>query len=130
MKASCSNTASPGGSTKRLQRKSGGQPLPELPKKLDLGEYWSFDTALFLHVSWLVSMAVKETNALWIDLANPLFSCTGMKFWLYMITVILSLPKSIVFVALGAPVSKNSKGAKWAKVVAIGVVVLVTCKFS
>ena len=49
-----------------------------------------------------------------------------MKFWLYMVTVILSLPKSIVFVVLGSPTAKNSKGAKWAKVVAIGVVVVIT----
>jgi len=59
-------------------------------------------------------------------LANPLFSCTGMKFWLYMATVILSLPKSMVFVALGSPSSEHSKGAKWGKVVAIGIVVLIT----
>lgn len=59
-------------------------------------------------------------------LANPLFACTGMKFWLYMTTVILSLPKSMVFVALGTPSSENSKGAKYAKVVAIGIVVIVT----
>ena len=62
------------------------------------------------------------------DLANPLFSCTGMKFWLYMVTVVLSLPKTIVFVVLGTPTAKNSKGAKWAKVVAIGVVVVITSK--
>lgn len=59
-------------------------------------------------------------------LANPLFACTGMKFWLYMATVFLSLPKNLVFVALGTPASENSKGAKWAKVVAIGVVVVIT----
>jgi len=61
-------------------------------------------------------------------LANPLFACTGMKFWLYMITVVLSLPKSMVFVALGTPSSESSKGTKYAKVVAIGVVVLITSK--
>ncbi|RDW57210.1 hypothetical protein BP5796_12660 [Coleophoma crateriformis] len=59
-------------------------------------------------------------------LANPLFSCTGMKFWLYMVTVFLSLPKSIVFVALGTGSSENSKAVKWGKVVAIGVVVVIT----
>ncbi|KAN0094098.1 hypothetical protein V8E51_017282 [Hyaloscypha variabilis] len=59
-------------------------------------------------------------------LANPLFACTGMKFWLYMTTVILSLPKSMVFVALGTPSSEGSKGTKYAKVVAIGVVVAIT----
>ncbi|KAL2062177.1 hypothetical protein VTL71DRAFT_6443 [Oculimacula yallundae] len=59
-------------------------------------------------------------------LANPLFACTGMKFWLYMITVILSLPKSVVFVALGSPSSKGSKAAKWGKVAAIAVVVVIT----
>lgn len=53
-----------------------------------------------------------------------------MKFWVYMVTVILSLPKSIVFVALGSPSSQNSKGVKWAKVVAIGVVVVITSEFS
>ncbi|KAG0650676.1 Golgi apparatus membrane TVP38 [Hyphodiscus hymeniophilus] len=40
--------------------------------------------------------------------------------------LIISLPKTIVFVVLGAPTAKNSKGAKWAKVVAIGVVVIIT----
>jgi len=59
-------------------------------------------------------------------LANPLFSCTGMKFWLYMVTVILSLPKAMVFVALGTPSSEHSKGGKWAKIIAIAIVVLVT----
>jgi hypothetical protein len=51
-----------------------------------------------------------------------------MKFWLYMITVILSLPKSMVFVALGTPSSESSKGLKYAKVVAIGVLVAITSK--
>lgn len=59
-------------------------------------------------------------------LANPLFACTGMKFWLYMTTVILSLPKSLVFVALGSPSSQNSKAAKWGKAAAIFVVVVIT----
>jgi hypothetical protein len=49
-----------------------------------------------------------------------------MKFWLYMTTVILSLPKSLVFVALGAPSSEGSKGTKVGKVIAIGVVVAIT----
>jgi hypothetical protein len=53
-----------------------------------------------------------------------------MKFWLYMITVILSLPKSIVFVILGTPSSENSKAAKFAKVIAIGVVVIITRRLS
>jgi hypothetical protein len=53
-----------------------------------------------------------------------------MKFWLYMATVILSLPKSIVFVALGSPGSEHSKGAKYGKVVAIGVLIAVTRKFT
>ncbi|TVY36041.1 Golgi apparatus membrane protein [Lachnellula subtilissima] len=61
-------------------------------------------------------------------LANPLFSCTGMKFWVYMATVILSLPKSMVFVALGSPSSEGSKAAKWGKVVAIGIVVIISGK--
>ncbi|TVY62926.1 Golgi apparatus membrane protein TVP38, partial [Lachnellula suecica] len=59
-------------------------------------------------------------------LANPLFACTGMAFWLYMVTVFLSLPKSLVFVALGSPGNENNKAAKWGKVVAIGVVVIIT----
>ncbi|KAJ4421126.1 hypothetical protein N0V82_003890 [Gnomoniopsis sp. IMI 355080] len=59
-------------------------------------------------------------------LANPIFSTTGMKFWIYMATVIASLPKVIVFVALGTPTSEHSKGAKAGKVVAIGVVVVIT----
>lgn len=45
-----------------------------------------------------------------------------------MSTVVLSLPKSLVFVALGAPSSEGSKGTKYAKVVAIGVVVAITSK--
>ncbi len=49
-----------------------------------------------------------------------------MKFWLYMATVILSLPKSMVFVALGTPSSETTKATKYAKVVAIGVVVAIT----
>lgn len=75
------------------------------------------------------SKEVEEANGMCIDLANPLFACTGMKLWLYMATVVLSLPKNMVFVALGTPASENSKGAKWAKVVAIGVVVVITCKY-
>jgi hypothetical protein len=51
-----------------------------------------------------------------------------MKFWLYMVTVILSLPKTMVFVALGTPSSETRKGTKYAKVVAIGVVVVITSK--
>lgn len=43
-----------------------------------------------------------------------------------MVTVVLSLPKSMVFVALGSPSSKNSKAAKYGKVVAIAVVVIIT----
>lgn len=59
-------------------------------------------------------------------LANPLFACTGMKFWLYMTTVFLSLPKSVVFVALGTPSSEGTKATKYGKVVAIVVVVAIT----
>lgn len=47
-----------------------------------------------------------------------------------MATVIASLPKVIVFVALGTPSSEHSKGARAAKIVAIGVVVVITCAFS
>jgi len=43
-----------------------------------------------------------------------------------MATVVLSLPKSMVFVALGSPSSKNSKAAKWGKVAAIAIVVIIT----
>ena len=53
-----------------------------------------------------------------------------MAFWLYMTTVILSLPKSMVFVALGTPSSENSKGTKFAKVKAIGVLVVITGTYS
>lgn len=49
-----------------------------------------------------------------------------MKFWVYMGTVIASLPKVIVFVALGTPSSEHSKGAKAGKIIAIGVVVVIT----
>lgn len=52
-----------------------------------------------------------------------------MKFWVYMATVILSLPKTIVFVALGAPSSEGKKGAKVGKVLAIAVVVAISSKF-
>lgn len=44
-----------------------------------------------------------------------------------MATVIASLPKVIVFVALGTPSSEHSKGARVGKVIAIGVVVVITC---
>lgn len=60
------------------------------------------------------------------DLANPIFSCTGMKFWIYMATVIASLPKVIVFVALGTPSSEHSKGARAGKIIAIGVLIVIT----
>lgn len=61
-----------------------------------------------------------------LDLANPIFSCTGMKFWIYMATVIASLPKIIVFVALGTPSSEKIKGAKAGKIIAIGVLCVIT----
>lgn len=64
------------------------------------------------------------------DLVNPLFSCTGMKFWVYMTTIILFLPKAIIFVALETPSSEHSKGAKVGKVIAVAVLVAVTCKQS
>ncbi len=51
-----------------------------------------------------------------------------MKFWLYMVTVILSLPKSMIFIALGSPNSENSKGSKLGKVAAIAVLVAITGK--
>ncbi|KAH8900549.1 hypothetical protein GQ53DRAFT_633129, partial [Thozetella sp. PMI_491] len=59
-------------------------------------------------------------------LANPLFSCTGMPFWLYMSTVILSLPKTIIFVILSSPDLQNSTGAKVGKYAAITVLVIIT----
>ena len=43
-----------------------------------------------------------------------------------MVTVFLSLPKSLVFVALRLPSLKNSKAAKYGKVIAISVVVIIT----
>jgi hypothetical protein len=104
--------------------------LLELLDKLDSGECWSLDTASFHHVSLASTAKGEKTNILCADLANPLFSCTGMKFWLYMTTVILSLPKSIVFVALGSPGSEHSKGAKVGKVIAIGVLIAVTSTYS
>lgn len=52
-----------------------------------------------------------------------------MKFWVYMTTVVLSIPKTIVFVALGAPSSEGKEGAKVGKVIAIGVVVIISSKF-
>jgi len=59
-------------------------------------------------------------------LLNPLFACTGIRIWIYMSTVVLSLPKTIVFVALGTPSSETSTGAKYAKVIAVIVLVAVT----
>ena len=43
-----------------------------------------------------------------------------------MITVILSLPKQIVFVYLGNPANSGKAGAKVGKVIAIGVLVVIT----
>ena len=43
-----------------------------------------------------------------------------------MITVILSLPKQIVFVYLGNPANTGKTGAKVGKVIAIGVLVIIT----
>lgn len=59
-------------------------------------------------------------------LANPLFSCTGMPFWVYMTTVILSLPKTIIFVILSSPDLQNSTGAKVGKYFAIAILVAIT----
>ncbi|KAK9900402.1 hypothetical protein P389DRAFT_11847 [Cystobasidium minutum MCA 4210] len=59
-------------------------------------------------------------------LANPIFATTGMSFGLYMLTVVLSLPKQIIFVVLGDPSAKGKTGAKIGKVVAVGVLVIVT----
>lgn len=44
----------------------------------------------------------------------------------YMVTVILSLPKQIIFVILGSPTNKGKTGAKVGKVIAFGVLALVT----
>lgn len=49
-----------------------------------------------------------------------------MAFWLYMVTVILSLPKTIIFVILGSPGNKSSKTNQLAKIAAVGVIVLIT----
>lgn len=49
-----------------------------------------------------------------------------MSLWLYMFTIILSLPKQIVFVILGYPSTKDDKGATAAKIVAISGLILVT----
>lgn len=43
-----------------------------------------------------------------------------------MISVILSLPKQIIFVVLGDPSSKGKTGAKIGKVIAVAVLVIVT----
>lgn len=43
-----------------------------------------------------------------------------------MISVVLSLPKQIIFVVLGDPSSKGKTGAKIGKVIAVGVLVLIT----
>lgn len=51
-----------------------------------------------------------------------------MTFWLYMITVVLSLPKTIIFVILGSPSARDSEAAKWGQGVAVGLLVLVTSK--
>lgn len=44
----------------------------------------------------------------------------------YMTTVVLSLPKQIIFVVLGDPSLKDNKGATVAKVVAIIILILIT----
>ncbi|CAD6571353.1 MAG: Tlg2-vesicle protein [Cyphobasidiales sp. Tagirdzhanova-0007] len=59
-------------------------------------------------------------------LANPLFATTGMSFFVYMASVILSLPKTIVFVALGNPNNSHKASIKVGKVIAFGVLALVT----
>lgn len=43
-----------------------------------------------------------------------------------MVSVILSLPKQIIFVVLGDPSNKGETGAKIGKVIAVGVLVIVT----
>lgn len=43
-----------------------------------------------------------------------------------MVSVILSLPKQIIFVVLGDPTSKGKTGAKIGKVIAVAVLVIVT----
>lgn len=118
-------------STRRFEQRSSGRLFLEWLSKLVSEACWSSDTALFHHVRFLILLACKtRTDIICTDLANPLFACTGMSFWLYMSTVILSLPKSIVLVALGAPSSEQSKGVKVAKVLAIGFLVIVTSKFA
>jgi hypothetical protein len=51
-----------------------------------------------------------------------------MPFWLYMTTVVLSLPKTIIFVILSSPDLQNSTGAKVGKYFAIAVLVAITSK--
>lgn len=62
-----------------------------------------------------------------IDLIYMLHTTADFAIYRYMASVILSLPKNIVFVALGNP-SNNSRGVKVAKVIAVGILVLVTRK--
>lgn len=96
-----------------------------MEKKIDQKVSWAA-TARVAKEAGFRGVLVIRYSIVPPHLANPLFSCTGMNFWLYMVTVILSLPKSMVFVALGSPSSKNSKAAKYGKVVAIAVVVIIT----
>lgn len=51
-----------------------------------------------------------------------------MSFFLYNLTVFLSLPKTIIFVALGNPNNSGKHGVTIAKVIAFGVVAIVTCE--
>ena len=45
-----------------------------------------------------------------------------------MVTVVLSLPKQIIFVVLGSPNNKGKTGAKVGKVIAFGVLAIITRK--
>lgn len=127
MQVSFSSIFSHSGLIGKSQPRSSGLPLPGSRKKLDTRACWLSDTASFLHVRFSNSTTCDTTDIVWADLANPLFACTGMKFWIYMTTVILSLPKAIIFVALGTPGSK-SKAEKYAKVIAILVLVVITSR--
>lgn len=51
-----------------------------------------------------------------------------MSFWLYMVSVVISLPKQIVFVALGNPDKEHTTGAKVGKVIAVGVLCVISRK--
>lgn len=61
-------------------------------------------------------------------ITNPLFATVGISFWVYMITIVLGLPKQLVLTALGYPNlnSGHQGGVRAAKVIAFAVLIVVS----